>query len=128
MLRLVILVVAVTVGPRCKRLVRFVVLIVEFLRAWGISCNFIVYSDLFSVTGAVGRIGCYCYRWCYSSVEILDVSDCIAATYFLGCISYCLYCLICNFLNCWLVRGKNQDFIIMSLVNPSNLIGCGGDI
>ena len=23
---------------------------------------------------------------------------------------------------------KNQDFIIMSLVNPSNLIGCGGDI
>ena len=26
------------------------------------------------------------------------------------------------------VVGKNQDFIIMSLVNPSNLIGCGGDI
>ena len=23
---------------------------------------------------------------------------------------------------------KNQDFIIMSLVNPSNLIGCGWDI
>ena len=26
------------------------------------------------------------------------------------------------------VGKKNQDFIIMSLVNPSNLIGCGGDI
>ena len=26
------------------------------------------------------------------------------------------------------VGEKNQDFIIMSLVNPSNLIGCGGDI
>ena len=26
------------------------------------------------------------------------------------------------------VEKKNQDFIIMSLVNPSNLIGCGGDI
>ena len=26
------------------------------------------------------------------------------------------------------VGKKNQDFIIMSLVTPSNLIGCGGDI
>ena len=26
------------------------------------------------------------------------------------------------------VGKKNQDFMIMSLVNPSNLIGCGGDI
>ena len=26
------------------------------------------------------------------------------------------------------VGKKNQDFIIMSLVNPSNLIGCDGDI
>ena len=48
-LRLVVLVVAVTVGPGCERLVRFVILVVEFSRAWGVSCSFIVYLDLFFV-------------------------------------------------------------------------------
>ena len=60
MLRLVVLVVAA--GPGCEQLVQFVVLIVEFSRAWGISCNFIVYSGLFSMTSTVGRIGRYFYR------------------------------------------------------------------
>ena len=92
-LRLIVLVVAVTAGPGCERLVRFVVLVIEFSRAWGISCSFIVYSGLFSVIGTVGRIGRYCYRWHYSSVEILDVFDCTVVTYYLGRIFYCLYCL-----------------------------------
>ena len=56
-LRLVILVVAVTVGPGCEQLVQFIVLVVEFSRAWGISCSFIVYLDLFFAIGTVGRIG-----------------------------------------------------------------------
>ena len=61
-LQLVVLVVAVTAGPGCERLVQFVVLVIEFLRAWGVSCSFVVYSGLFSVIGMVGRIGHYCYR------------------------------------------------------------------
>ena len=42
MLRLVVLVVAVTAGPGCEQLVRFVILVIEFLRAWGVSCSFVV--------------------------------------------------------------------------------------
>ena len=61
-LRLVVLVVAVIAGHGCERLVRLVVLVVEFSRAWGISCSFVVYSGLFSAIGTVGRIGRYCYR------------------------------------------------------------------
>ena len=56
-LRLVVLVVAVTVGPGCERLVRFVVLVIEFSHASGVSCSFIVYLDLFFAIGTVGRIG-----------------------------------------------------------------------
>ena len=56
-LQLVVLVVAVTVGPGCERLVPFVVLVIEFSHAWGVSCSFIVYLDSFFVIGTVGRIG-----------------------------------------------------------------------
>ena len=62
MLRLVVLVVTVTAGPGCERLVQFVVLVIEFSCAWGISCSFVVYSGLFSVIGTVGLIGRYYYR------------------------------------------------------------------
>ena len=56
-LRLVVLVVTVAVGPGCERLVRFVVLVIEFSRAWGISCSFIVYLDLLFAICTVGCIG-----------------------------------------------------------------------
>ena len=62
MLQLVVLVVAVVVGPGCDRLVRFVVLVVGFSRAWEVFCSFVVYSGLFFVTGTVGHIGRYSYR------------------------------------------------------------------
>ena len=42
MSQLVILVVVVTVGPGCERLVRFVILVIEFSRAWRILCISIV--------------------------------------------------------------------------------------
>ena len=61
MLRLVVLVVAVTAGPGCERLVRFVVLVIGFSRAWGVFCSFVVYSGLFFVTGTVSHIGRYSY-------------------------------------------------------------------
>ena len=62
MLRLVVLVVTVVVGPGSERLVRFVVLVVEFSHAWGVSCSFVVYSDLLFVIGTVGHIGRYSYH------------------------------------------------------------------
>ena len=61
-LQLVVLVVAVVVGPGCDRLVRFVILIIGFLRALEVFCSFVVYSGLFFVIGTVGRIGRYSYR------------------------------------------------------------------
>ena len=57
-LQLVVLVVTVTVGTGGERLVRFVVLVIEFSRALGVSCCFVVCLDLFFVVGTVGRIGC----------------------------------------------------------------------
>ena len=62
MLQLVILVVAVTVGPGCERLVQFIVLIIEFLRTWRILCISIVYLGLSTVVGTVSHIDRYCYR------------------------------------------------------------------
>ena len=62
MLQLVVLDVAVTVGPGCERLVRFIVLVVEFLCAWRILYISIVYLGLSTGIGTVGRIGHYCYR------------------------------------------------------------------
>ena len=62
MLQLVVLVVTVTVGPGCERLVRFIVLVVEFSHAWRILCISIVYLGLSTVVGTVGHIGRYCYR------------------------------------------------------------------
>ena len=62
MLQLVVLVVTVTVGPGCERLVQFVILIVEFSHAWRILSISIVYLGLSTAIGTVGRIGCYCYR------------------------------------------------------------------
>ena len=61
MMQLVILVVAVTVGPGCEQLVRFIALVIEFLRAWRILCISIVYLGLSTVVGTVGHIGHYCY-------------------------------------------------------------------
>ena len=61
-LRLVILVVAVTAGPICERLVQFVILVIGFSHAWGVSCSFIVYLGLPPAIGMVGCIGRYCYR------------------------------------------------------------------
>ena len=61
-LRLVMLVVAVVVGPGCERLVQFVVLVIEFSRAWEVSFSFVVYLSLPFVIGTVGRIGRYSYR------------------------------------------------------------------
>ena len=60
-LRLVVLVVAVVVGPGCERQVQFIVLVIEFLRALGVSCSFVVYLNLAFVIGTVGRIGHYSY-------------------------------------------------------------------
>ena len=57
-----VLVVAVVVGPGCEQLVRFVILVIEFSRAWGVSCSFVVHSDLLFVIGMVGHIGRYSYR------------------------------------------------------------------
>ena len=51
----------VTAGPGCERLVRFVILVIEFSRAWGVSCSFVVYLGLFAVIGTVSCIGLYCY-------------------------------------------------------------------
>ena len=62
MLQLVVLVVAVTVGPGYERLVRFIILVVEFLCAWRILYISIVYLGLSTAVGTVGRIGHYCYR------------------------------------------------------------------
>ena len=62
MLRLVVLVVTVTAGPGCERLVPFVILVIEFSHAWGVSCSFVVYLGLFAVIGTVGRIGRYCHH------------------------------------------------------------------
>ena len=61
-LQLVVLVVAVVVGPGCDRLVRFVVLVIGFSHAWEVFCSFVVYSGLFFVISTVGRIGRYSYR------------------------------------------------------------------
>ena len=61
MLQLVLLVVAVTVGPGCKQLVQFIILVIEFSRAWGILYNSVVYLGLSTAIGTVGHIGCYCY-------------------------------------------------------------------
>ena len=61
-LQLVVLVVAVVVGPGCERLVRFVILVIEFSHAWGVSFSFVVYLDLPFVIGTVGRIGRYSYH------------------------------------------------------------------
>ena len=61
MLQLVVLVVAVAVGPGCGRLVRFIVLVIEFSRAWRILCISTVYLGLSTVVGTDGRIGRYCY-------------------------------------------------------------------
>ena len=52
-LQLVVLVVTVIVGPGCERLVRFVVLVIEFSHAWGVSCSFIVCLGLFFAIGTV---------------------------------------------------------------------------
>ena len=49
-------------GPGCERLVRFVILVAEFSRAWRILCISIVYLGLSTAVGTVGRIGRYCYR------------------------------------------------------------------
>ena len=62
MLQLVVLVVAVAVGPGCECLVQFIVPVIEFSRAWRILCISIVYLGLSTVVGTVGCIGCYCYR------------------------------------------------------------------
>ena len=62
MLQQVVLVVTVTVGSGCGRLVRFVILIIEFSRAWRILYISIVYSGLSTAVGTVGRIGHYCYH------------------------------------------------------------------
>ena len=59
---LVVLVVAVVVRPGRERLVRFVVLVIEFSHVWGVSFSFVVYLDLPFVIGTVGRIGRYSYR------------------------------------------------------------------
>ena len=61
-LELVMLVVAVVVGPGCERLVQFVVLVIEFSRVWGVSFSFVVYLDLPFVIGTVSHIGRYSYR------------------------------------------------------------------
>ena len=99
MLQLVVLVVAITVGPGCERLVRFVILVIGFLRAWRILCISIVYLGLSTVVGTVGRIGryCYCYHCC--SVEILDILEYFVTTGFLDCVFHHLHWLFCNFLN-----------------------------
>ena len=62
MLQLVVLVVVVTVGPGCERLIRFVVLVIGFSCAWRIPCISIVYLGLSIVVGMVGHIGRYCYH------------------------------------------------------------------
>ena len=62
MLQLVILVVAVTVGPGYERLIKFVVLVIEFSCAWRILYISIVYLGLSTAIGTVGHIGHYCYR------------------------------------------------------------------
>ena len=62
MSQLVVLVVVVTVGPGCERLVRFIILVIRFSRAWRILCTFIVYLGLSTVAGMIGHIGRYCYR------------------------------------------------------------------
>ena len=49
MLQLVVLVVVVTVGPGCEQLVRFIVLVVGFSRAWRVLCTSIVYLGLSTV-------------------------------------------------------------------------------
>ena len=61
-LQLVVLVATIVMGPGCERLVRFVVLIIEFSRAWRILYIFIVYLGLATAIGTVGRIGRYCYH------------------------------------------------------------------
>ena len=60
--QLVVLVVAVTMGPGCEGLVRFVILVIEFSRAWRILHISVVYSSLTTVVGTTGRNGRYCYR------------------------------------------------------------------
>ena len=62
MLRLVVLVVTVIAGPGCERLVQFIILVIEFSRAWIVSSIFIVSLGLSAVIRTVGRIGRYCYR------------------------------------------------------------------
>ena len=61
-LQLVVLVAAVIVGPGYGQLVRFVILIIGILHAWGVLHTSIVYLCMFAVIGAVGHIGRYCYR------------------------------------------------------------------
>ena len=61
-LQLVVLVAAVIVGPGCVRLVRSVILILEFSRAWivlHISIGCVCFS---AVVGMILHIGHYCYR------------------------------------------------------------------
>ena len=62
MLQLVVLVVVVTVGPECERLVRFVILVIGFSHAWRVLCTSIVYLGLSTVVGTVGCVGRYCYH------------------------------------------------------------------
>ena len=61
-LQLVVLVVAVIMVPGCVRLVRIVVLVIEFSRAWIILPISIVFVGLSAATGMILCIGHYCYR------------------------------------------------------------------
>ena len=61
-LRLVVLVVIVIMGPGCVRLVRIIVVVVEFSHVWIILTISIGFLGLSAATGMILRFGCYCYR------------------------------------------------------------------
>ena len=61
-LQLVVLVATVIMGPGCVRLVRIVVIVMEFLCAWIVLPISIVFVGLSAATGTILHIGHYCYR------------------------------------------------------------------
>ena len=92
-LRLVILVVAVNVGPGCERLVQFVVLVIEFSRAWGVSCCFIVDFDLFVLVAKV--IADVKVLWKSLMFLIILLGLVLLVTFSITCVVFFVILLIC---------------------------------
>ena len=75
MLRLVVLVVVVIMGPGCMRLVRIVIVVIEFLRAWIILPISIALMGLSAATGTILHFGCYCYHYHCCFVGVFNVLE-----------------------------------------------------